>query len=115
MSTNESYKRHNNWYNAHLSSENEITAIQNCRDPQKAIPMTKIKYFIYAATTLSIAVCILVMLLLSVNLHDILNAFKALLLPGIAISLIIFLLAYAVSLIVKGKRVGKPKKHIRFR
>ncbi|TDO20680.1 hypothetical protein CLV32_3313 [Pedobacter duraquae] len=77
--------------------------------------MTKTKYFVYAASMLSIAICIFVMLLLSVNLHDISNAFKALILPGIAISLIIFLSTYAASFIIRGKRLGKPKKHIRFR
>ncbi len=76
--------------------------------------MNKVNYLLISFLSFSGALYIIRVLLNSADLIELINAMKIIFLPALLCFLFIVLMGLTLYLFLKGKNMGKPKKHIRF-
>ncbi|RYY70610.1 MAG: hypothetical protein EOO13_06020 [Chitinophagaceae bacterium] len=77
--------------------------------------MNKISYLLISSLLLSATVYTAIVLLGSSDHLELLRALRIVLVPGLLCLLFFALLGLSVYMFIKGKNMGKPKKHVRFR
>lgn len=76
--------------------------------------MNRVNYLLISFLLFSGALYIIKALLSSADLTEIINALKIIFVPALLCLIFFILMSLSLYLFLKGKNVGKPKKHIRF-